>query len=80
MSAENTVGLCAFPGNLQTRLLSRIRAPAPSQRKMFAPRKPDPELAKKELRTHALYLAGWVVAIRVLPYLLHFSNRPSSSS
>lgn len=47
---------------------------------MFAPRKPDPVAAQKELRTHLAYFAGWVLAIRALPFVLHFASRPAGSS
>ena len=35
-------------------------------------RKPDKAAALKQLRSHVAMFGGWVVAIRVTPYILHF--------
>ncbi|KAF5814362.1 putative mitochondrial import receptor subunit TOM6 [Helianthus annuus] len=35
-------------------------------------RKPDKEAALKQLRVHVALFGGWVAAIRVAPYVLHY--------
>nr|XP_043626889.1 mitochondrial import receptor subunit TOM6 homolog [Erigeron canadensis] len=35
-------------------------------------RKPDKEVALKELRFHVALFGSWVVAIRAAPYILHY--------
>ncbi|KVD98101.1 hypothetical protein Ccrd_024306 [Cynara cardunculus var. scolymus] len=35
-------------------------------------RKPDKQVALKQLRVHVAMFGSWVVAIRVAPYLLHY--------
>lgn len=34
------------------------------------PRRPDSRTAYKELRKHAIILAGWCLAVRMAPYAL----------
>lgn len=42
---------------------------------MFA-RKPDKEVALKQLRSHVAMFGAWVVVVRAAPYILHyFSDR-----
>ncbi|GFY89966.1 Mitochondrial import receptor subunit like [Actinidia chinensis var. chinensis] len=42
---------------------------------MFAsmfPRKPDKEVALKQLRTHVAMFGLWVAVVRATPYVLHY--------
>jgi hypothetical protein len=42
---------------------------------MFAPKKPDKEVALKELRKHLIVLAGWVALVRATPFVLQYLNK-----
>ncbi|KAF6155765.1 hypothetical protein GIB67_007412 [Kingdonia uniflora] len=36
------------------------------------PRRPDKEVALKQLRSHVTMFGIWVAAVRVTPYILHY--------
>lgn len=41
--------------------------------------KPNPKKAYKELKTHALLFGTIVLAVRMVPYLLHLQQKAGSS-
>jgi hypothetical protein len=41
---------------------------------MFGPRKPDPKVAKRELKNNIILFAGIVVTARVAPLVFHVAQ------
>ncbi|KAL4180430.1 hypothetical protein AMTRI_Chr13g125240 [Amborella trichopoda] len=39
------------------------------------PRRPDKETAYKQLKSHVTLFGAFVLAVRVVPYVLHFINK-----